>query len=243
MSVKKDIVILANSIKQGGRCLAGRFVERNSEGRWMIGDWCRPVMPDENGHDSIPDTACAHFNPLDVVSIVLERRAPVPGQPENWLWDHFSAITHLRSFNSSNDAPRALEAITEFPSDIWIDSSAARPDEFAAHLPIVNSLNCVRVQGLWLNLTLDDNGRKRIHAEFTYGGHLYEKMAVTDPLMFRILARQFPEPGLTRRMQLRNGDSYNLTVSIGMPFGPRHVRYKFVAAIIDQSGYIQREYR
>src|SRR5690606_41537290 len=79
MAIKKHLLVLANSAKQGGRCLAGRILE-NRNGSYVACEWVRPVMPHHNGCDSMPEAVCRQVNPLDVVTLELSSAAPVVGQ-------------------------------------------------------------------------------------------------------------------------------------------------------------------
>jgi len=245
MPIRKKILVLANSFKQGGRCIAGRFIEEQ-ENQWQVGEWCRPILPDREGHDSIPEDVCRGFNPLDVVSIELDGQQPVPGQPENWLWRQGSSITVEHSFNETDNS---LANIVDTPDDLWLDLGAHRPDAVRHTHQVQRSLYLVQPSNLTLTLSIEEieeNGqrrrRRRIFGRFSYRGHVYERIPVTDPIIFRIFSNQFEVDGPTTKT-LRNGDRYWLTMSIGLPYGPLNCRYKFIAAIIDHSGYLQRTYR
>ena len=238
MPIRKKILVLANSFKQGGRCVAGRFIKKQEE-RWQVGEWCRPILPDGDGHDSIPVDVCSECYPLDVVSIELDGRQPAPGQPENWLWRRGSSMTVVHSFNNMNNS---LAGIVETPDNLWLDPGAYRPDAVRDTQPVERSLYLVQPSDLQLTLCVEDNGRRRIFGRFIYQGHEYEHIPVTDPIMFRIFSNQFKDDEPVT-MPLRNGDRYWLTMSIGLPIGGRNCRYKFIAAIIDHSGYLQRTYR
>ena len=238
MGERDKLLVLANSFKQGGRCIAGRFIEKGAD-RWQVGEWCRPILPDDDGHDSIPEDACRGFNPLDVVSIELLKHAPAPGQPENWLWSRGSSITVVHSFNNMSNS---LAEIVETPDNLWLDPEAYRPDAARETFPVERSLYLVQPSDLQLTLCVEDNGRRRIYGRFIYQGYEYKDIPVTDPIMFRIFTNQFKDDEAVT-MRLRNRDRYWLTMSIGLPFGSRNCRYKFIAAIIDHSGYIQRTYR
>lgn len=240
MAERRRLLVLANSAKTGGRCLAGKFVEQNERGVWVADGWCRPVLPDGNGHDAMPSGACDQFNPLDVIQIDLDGPLPSSGQPENWRWQVNTAISLETTLNQTRNS---VAPLAESPADLWLDPPSGRPDEVRSTYAVRQSLYLVQAQDLWLHLSIDLTQRKRIHAEFRYNGHLYEHIPVTDPIILRILSRQFPNNGQTTRMQLKNRDNYWLTLSISLPFGPRNARYKFVAAIIDHTGYLQRTYR
>ena len=73
------MLCLANSRKPGGRCVAG--LKKN-------GSWIRPVTNTKIGalaHDTSVLDAGRPVQPLDVVRLRVERHAPRPHQPENWI--------------------------------------------------------------------------------------------------------------------------------------------------------------
>src|SRR5712691_633065 len=95
-----DILCLANSNKEGGRCIAGLRTDG--------GGWVRPVAPDTPEgqlyfrHYKLDDGSEPAV--LDVVGVDLAAPRPEPGQPENWVigkqpWvlRERPAAAHLRS--------------------------------------------------------------------------------------------------------------------------------------------------
>lgn len=85
--MRKTIVVLANSKKPGGRCLAGKELIRKQDS-WEVGSWIRPVTSEDSG--AIPGSSMAmalgHVpRLLEIVEIPFSRPVPLPGQPENWL--------------------------------------------------------------------------------------------------------------------------------------------------------------
>ena len=75
----RKLLLVANSRKLKGRCLAGIDLE--------TGEWIRPVSDEDHG--AIPPAWCdsggRSVQPLDVVEVDLQRHVPMPHQPENWL--------------------------------------------------------------------------------------------------------------------------------------------------------------
>ncbi len=69
-----EFLCLANSWKDGERCVAGLVPGRG---------WVRPV-PDRTG-SAVPQRQVSHIGLLDVVDIDLGKWVPITGQPENWL--------------------------------------------------------------------------------------------------------------------------------------------------------------
>lgn len=77
-----EIICLANSIKHGGRCVAG--LRTDGQG------WLRPVSNKEDGalayyHYRYSDSTPAQT--LDVMRVGVIRPRPLAFQPENWLID------------------------------------------------------------------------------------------------------------------------------------------------------------
>src|SRR6266498_3539586 len=83
----KLIVVLANSVKSSGRCLAGKEVSDNGK-TWHIGGWIRPVTTKAGGEISAYQMSLAlGHDPklLEVIEIPFSKAVPLPYQPENWL--------------------------------------------------------------------------------------------------------------------------------------------------------------
>jgi len=92
----KTIVVLANSVKKSGRCLAGKEVSRAGDD-WKIGGWIRPVGSEAGGEvrEYQMRLALGHDPELlEIVEIPVERACPLPDQPENWLIQRLSEKIH-----------------------------------------------------------------------------------------------------------------------------------------------------
>ena len=74
----KNIVVLANSVKRSGRCLAGKEVVSES-GNWKIGQWIRPVATEAGAEIPVYSMrqALGH-DPglLEIVEIPFEKAVP-----------------------------------------------------------------------------------------------------------------------------------------------------------------------
>jgi len=83
----KLIVVLANSVKSSGRCLAGKEVFDKGE-TWDIGGWIRPVATKEGGEINtyLMSLALGHDPQLlEIIEIPFSKAVPLSFQPENWL--------------------------------------------------------------------------------------------------------------------------------------------------------------
>jgi hypothetical protein len=85
--MKTSFVCLANSFKEGGRCIAG--IELSTSGLPIIQNgepkWIRPVSND--GHGEVPTHLVSHINILDIVEIDIIDSIPDGFQAENVSFD------------------------------------------------------------------------------------------------------------------------------------------------------------
>jgi hypothetical protein len=118
----KTIVVLANSVKKSGRCLAGKEVFRSGDG-WKTGDWIRPVGTEDGGEISEYKMSLAlGHDPalLEFVEIPMAKAVPHLDQPENWLIEAPSK----GSWKSHGKMKREhLELLLDKPKKLWHDSN------------------------------------------------------------------------------------------------------------------------
>jgi hypothetical protein len=90
--MKTQIVCLANSYKEGGRCLAGIVT---SNGNPIIENntpkWVRPVC--ETEHGQVPTSIVKDINLLDIIEIDIIQPTPNNYQTENVLFNENSIQT------------------------------------------------------------------------------------------------------------------------------------------------------
>lgn len=99
--MNKKFIILANSRKLGGRCLAGIVVVERVAGNFIIDlegggpKWIRPISKGQNGEISL-ETA-EKFQNLEIVELVGVRHSPEGFQSENVQIDQMQFVqkTHL----------------------------------------------------------------------------------------------------------------------------------------------------
>ncbi len=226
--VQKRILCLANSRKQGDRCVAGREVLDNGE----LGRWIRPVSTRGDGAVTLNEQRYdAVDGPLpevlDVISLFLLESQPVHCQTENWLIDPHRWWTKSADFTWNRAALWA-----ENPDVLFVNAGSTRdgrndeiPEEVAVKLP--NSLTMIRVPYLQIRVYHGWNSLKA-RAEF-YHNREYYSLQVTDPIIE------------TEFLSLGPGYYYVgpslLCISLSLPFtktnGDGNIyRYKLVAAVI-----------
>jgi len=247
--------VLANSNKPGGRCIAGKeLIRSKNDKKWKLTEnWIRPVSDDVDNHGSVSQNFYQldgqDIYLMDIVTIGLIKHSPAPGQPENWMIDPSFPWESEDVFAAKKGAK-----LLETHSDIWLDRSNGEATaevsfQYEQQGFITDSLKMIQPVNLQLHLSNDYNNyqqeyKKKMTASFEYNGVGYSGLSVTDPIIKRILGKQYPEEGQDENVTTLTGrDAYWLCVSLGPRFGDQKKHYKLVAGVIDQSGYLLRRYK
>ena len=223
--VVKRIVCLANSRKEGDRCLAGK--EMREDGR--PGGWLRPISARED--EAVNECErryadAAEPRLLDVVDVpVLQARAK-GYQQENWLLDPSRRWEKVRRLT-----PEVLPRLADPVGPLWIDgyhTQHGRNDRVpVARTDSLNSsLRLLRVGKLELDVfaprIAQGDFKRRIKGRFRYNGENY-RLWVTDPV--------YEQTYLNRPNASYTLGACYLTVSLGEPY--QGYAYKLIAAIIE----------
>lgn len=181
---QSEVVVLANSIKHGQHCVAGKCVN--------TGSWIRPVSNLQGGELSHQQAKIQNphgiFNvrPLQKARMGLAQHAPLPHQPENYLIDGTVWVQNY-SFNAGQ-----LNTLLDTPGDLWGAGNRVDYDQITAGLfNVPQSLYLVQVENLSLYYTEDDKRR----VSFSYGGIDYD-LAATDPRFDEIVTKNLPTSGI-----------------------------------------------
>lgn len=119
----KIILVLANSLKKGGRCVAG--VEAASVGgnQYALGQWIRPVDPEQD-EGTIPSYRTLldgrYIKPLDLVTVPFLESANDPYHPEDVKIDgskRWRLVGHM-------DAKDVFAHLPDETGDLWGPASA-----------------------------------------------------------------------------------------------------------------------
>jgi len=175
----KKIVVLANSVKHGNHCIAGKCL--------TTGMWIRPVST-VNG-DALDNHQIKCRNPyglfkvktLQMVHMQFASAVPLVNQPENHL---IAANSEWRQDYKigANDLPKLLDA----PMSIWGEGNRI------SYNAIVQN-KCKPEQSLFLvqteDLALYYNDEKKRRARFIYKGVEYD-LPATDPDFDTIVSEQ-----------------------------------------------------
>lgn len=233
----KTILVLANSFKKGGRCIAGREVLWLPDGRWHFGGWVRPVGAHGEGelfHEETIKADGAQIGVMEFATVALARNEGVACQPENWV------IEGPRCW-SNVDRPCKLPpmaALEEHPADLWIDK-AEMNDRISplrlAELRPGFSLCVIRPGDLtlewWSELNIfKKRAQSKFRARFTYNGLMYE-LSLTDPPATERFCKPLPAVGeKPRTCALKSAHGPLLCVSLTPVFNGFH--YKVAATIL-----------
>jgi hypothetical protein len=172
MSLTREIIILANSAKKGGHCVAGKDIK--------TGEWIRPVSTVSGGELSrkqISMGSFSHASSLDKTIINFKSHVPLPNQPENHLID-------LSAWRENGKFDRAgLDHYLDTPEHIWmygnksdcVDGNIFESGLVANH----QSLYLIRVKSIKYSVVQNYSGQQRIKGTFTYREVSYT-FSVTD---------------------------------------------------------------
>ena len=170
-----EVVVLANSVKHGQHCVAGKCLQ---DGRWI-----RPVSNEQGAELSHAQAQYQNpygtfgVKPLQKIKMNFARHVPLSHQPENHLID--GNVWQQNYSIKVSELPNHLD----HPNDLWGDGNRVQHAE--VHLGLYNveqSLYLVQVEQL--HLYEAEEGKRR--ASFTYSGIDYD-LAVTDPKFDEII--------------------------------------------------------
>ena len=219
MPTTKRLIILANSRREGGYCVAG--IETTRSGRYS---WIRPIgsrtgealLARERSYDDGQTIAL-----LDVAEVPLIEPRPTPVQSENWALDTTRPWRRVGTV-----AARTLDQFLQSSGPLWVNgsSSASGFNNRVAESAAVsgNSLALIEVPGLEIEpFTHPVTSRKKVRTRFTWAGTEYV-LDLTDPML---------EAKYVGRSERRyDFPAAFLTVSLGSAY--HGYCYKLAAAVI-----------
>ena len=212
-------VCLANSIKEGGRCLAGIQLNNNNEPIIEINGpkWIRPICKTQHGQ--IYTHWVSRITLLDIVEIELTG-FPVKTsyQPENVFFkdDDLKIVGRFDRDNLSNLCDNHYYIFSN-----WAKALSVHEATLLNHSLIL--INVSKFQVLE-NKDIESPDKKKIRLQFTHNETQYD-FPVTDPVFLNLYRNN---PGILNVVK-----SLYLCVSIGINFNSWH--YKLVAGIIPAS--------
>lgn len=210
------LIVLANSHKLGGRCLAGIDV--------ATGTWVRPISSETHGeldanrclineNGRLRSVRC-----LDVIEIPIGGPVSTPGQPENrrLLVGAWSFIVSL----DRQDAVDALDslALEDDSTDLLFNKEGEVDYLEATNGLVLKSLTLVKVSSPSFYLRLRHGISPQLRAKFLFANIEYD-LPVTDDREWTNYAREEPD-------RFSSGIWY-FTISLGEPY--REKMWKLIA--------------
>ena len=222
----KTIVCLANSKKNGGRCIAGK--EWDGE---QAGDWIRPVS-NRRGEELLKswlDGKGGSPTLLDTIKMSLQGSTANEHQPENWLYDETDKWRYPDRFRWDE-----LHKLADPVAHLWGAGHSSKyglNDKIDPREKVNGSLRLVKVSGLQISVfgywAGYANRKRQVRARFTYNNQEYG-LKVTDVEREKELMKMGDG-------EYEIGECY-LTISIVGPYdnydAKDKTRYGLVAAII-----------
>jgi hypothetical protein len=233
----KRMIVLANSVKNGEHCVAGKEVLEHG-GKISFGGWIRPVSRkgDEGAltaaHCALPHGRLPKI--WDVLDIALEEPEGYAPQPENWIIDEDEGWQKVKVESDLPGVPY------DNPPNLWIDRSQkndrVHPDNLAK-IGQKASLYFIKPKKLELEFGWatypGSQPKHRRRARFNYRGIWYD-LALTDPAIEAKHCPVFPsqnEP--TRRIEVAKPEECALCVSLTRPFPMTNCHHKVIATVIE----------
>lgn len=233
--MKKEIVILAKSVKHMQHCIAGREIIRNGS-KLELGPWIRPVSDHDEGAVSTSEImleggGLPQF--LDIIEIEVKGNVNNPTQPENWFIENKKwKKTGIIGINS------VFNHLVENPPNLWA-SALCQPDRINTNEYIRNGYDsslCIIKPDTFvmeINTIFNDftgKEQKRRRGKFLYNGVNYD-LAITDPEIDRKYFWPFPSIDEETRQIKMDTESCLLCISLTAELHRFH--YKLVATVIE----------
>ena len=212
-----SFICLANSFKEGGRCLAGIEVDKNDNPIIIAGrpKWIRPIC--NTLHGEVPTEIAHPFHIMDVLELEITGRPAPSFQSENILFNADS-LKIVRNYTSS------LRPFCEERNLVFGGRGKAISKDYISNLSYSLLFITVTVFEVSQRTYADRKDRPQTRLLFTYNDNQYD-FPVTDPV-FLYKYQQNADI-------LENVDRVFLTLSVGVEH--ENWFHKLVAGIIYQS--------
>ncbi len=143
MARKAFLLVLANSQKNGDRCVAGRLLTPTGSGIYDVGRWVRPTHP-ERPEGEIPLGMTLidgqWLAPLDVIEIGLTKPLYDRDHPEDWKIDPRIPWRRIAVLPEAS-----LQPLYDDPEDLWGSSSAKSRRVPVGYVPAMRHPSSLRL--------------------------------------------------------------------------------------------------
>lgn len=210
-------VCLANSYKEGGRCLAGIELDDNNNAIKKHGQpkWIRPVC--NTPHGEVPNQIAEPFSILDILELEVKEYRPENYQSENALFNKAS-IRKIGVFDKRN-----LEELCEHKKYIFSTRYDSLSEEVVQEL--YHSLMLIKPETFEVISKVHQERPDKLQhrLSFFYNGVQYD-FSITDPVFLQRYQQN--------HKCMEGIEQVFLCLSVGLKFSMTNRYYKLVAAII-----------
>jgi hypothetical protein len=249
-TVTKTIVVLADSWKKGGKCLAGK--ELNMEGNSIVGvgQWIRPissahvVTPGKSEGGQVTDQEIRKVlgrecgpRMLEVIDMSFSGPCATTEQPENWTLD-MSVRWKSRGYLKW----KHIEMLVDHPDELWDSSGRGwnRVDGGYEQRPGFQSLYCIKtISPIIAEIgsrpikrgSLEQKLYRTLKLPHGYQTHDF---TISDPVFEAAHKAQYPAVGApTKEFVIPTGTLVTVSLTPAVSFtGALPYHYKMAAAII-----------
>jgi hypothetical protein len=201
--MSKKIVILANSRKLSGRCVAGK----DEYGKW--------IRLTKNGHNPIPVNEAINFGMLKVLEVegIISR----PSRQFNY---HSENANYTRATAINDLDIETVDKLSDHPENIFGTGKLVTEVEVQK---LRESLLFVKVTNFTIYVKSGGQYPDKLRGQFTYNGTMYSDIAVTD---------SFVEARLStcRSPYQETYEEAYITISLGEIFNG--YAYKLISGVI-----------
>ena len=164
----KKLLILANSHRDGGRCIAGKDIKTK--------EWIRPIRNEEE--HGLENYKFLKYKTLEIWDIILSEHSPSKTQPENHI------IFKVDWERKEKEEKDNIEEFLDEPCNLWLYDSHRDNKNNRVLSKLIENKSIEIKQSLYLikvnNLTCVYNYRtEKWRAQFTYNKVEYD-LSITD---------------------------------------------------------------
>lgn len=224
--ITKKLLVLANSTKSRGRCVAGIEILSETPEGIEYGEFIRPIdATQKEGALRISTTTIdGHMvKPLDLVEMEVRKHAEDPNHPEDWIIYQGSYWRHKGRLSSDR-----LEELPHSAEDIWGKRKAIEPGTAKATVQVIKTAHRLTASGRAVN----HSGYTKIDKRLHFNG-LDISITDTEFIENHQLDHLIDDNG--KEVEISEG-SY-IVLSLTPPFEPYNCgtkyQYRVVAAIIE----------
>lgn len=228
----KTIMVLANSLKKGGRCVAGLEAKLTTSGYYELGSWIRPIDPGQK-EGTIPGGRTLiggrFLKPLDLVKISFRGPANDPFHPEDVEID----CSKDWAFEGEID-PNVFTVLPDESEDLWGPSTAA--NRKVTPKAGIKTLRLIKPQGkIYARAYADHTPWGIKHRRILHVHHqgVTHQFSIDDPSFGRRYNLSPAEVG-DRDVKIELDPAKTVVIaSLTKPFEKDGLQYKIAASIIE----------